>query len=161
MMCQYVNLKYDCVARIPDDVTDYAKWVAEPAVCVVNLLAKTNIEPGDSVVLVGAGYMGLLTLQGLVNGSQAGTITVFEKRPERLEIANSYNPGLCFGPDSDESKAHIEDIIAHGGADIVIDFGATVSCYNLAPALLPTWEASLYSDHGTAITWNSMAPAGI
>src|SRR5690554_311881 len=70
MMAEAINLREECIARIPDDVEDYAKWVLEPTVCVVNLLHKTQIEPGDSVVLVGAGYMGLLTLQGLIKGSQ-------------------------------------------------------------------------------------------
>jgi threonine dehydrogenase-like Zn-dependent dehydrogenase len=132
MMCQYFNMNSSGVARIPDDVTDYWNWVAEPTVCVVNLLYKTNIEPGDSVVLVGAGYMGLITLQGLIKGSQAGSITVFEKRPEMLERARKYSPAVCFDPYSEEGKAEIEKIIAKGGADVVIEFGASDSGYKLA-----------------------------
>ncbi len=45
----------DCVVKLPDDTTDWAKVVYEPNCCVVNVLYMTNIEPGDHVVLVGAG----------------------------------------------------------------------------------------------------------
>ncbi len=158
MMSQYFNVRYDCVAKIPDDVEDYAKWVLEPTVCVVNLLHKSEIEPGDSVVLVGAGYMGLLTLQGLMNGSQAGSVTVFETRPERLEIAKSYGPEFCFDPYSKEGQAHIKTIQKQGGADIVIDFAASDSGYELASSLtadtagkliLGTWHRSSKMFDGT------------
>ena len=90
---------------------------------------------GDDVVLIGAGYMGLLTLQGLVRGTQAGSITVFETNPERLEIAKSYSPDFCFDPNSDEGKAHIERIKAQGGADVVIEFTGAKSGYELASSL--------------------------
>ncbi|KLU40853.1 MAG: zinc-dependent alcohol dehydrogenase [Limnochordia bacterium] len=132
MMCQYINLAEDCIARIPDDVEDYSKWVLEPTVCVVNLLSLTNIQPGDRVALVGAGYMGLLTLQGLMNGSQAGSVSVFETRPERLEIARSYKPEFAFDPYSEEGKAHREWLKSTGGADVVIDLAGSLSGYELA-----------------------------
>lgn len=135
MMCQYINLEEDCIAKIPDDVEDYSKWVLEPTVCVVNLLALTQIQPGDRVVLVGAGYMGLLTLQGLMNSTQAGSVTVFEVRPERLEIARSYKPEFCFDPYSPEGEAHREWIRKTGGADVVIELSGAQSGYDLATEL--------------------------
>jgi len=158
MMCQYINLGQKSIAKIPNDVEDYAKWVLEPTVCVVNLLHKSSIEPGDKVVLVGAGYMGLLTLQGLLRGSQAGSVTVFETRPERLELARAYNPEFCFDPYSEEGQAHVEEIKAQGGADIVIDFAASDSGYDLAASLtskragklvLGTWHRHAKSFDGT------------
>lgn len=158
MMSQAINLRYNCASRIPDDVEDYAKWVLEPTVCVVNLLHLSQIKPGDSVALVGAGYMGLLTLQGLMRGSQAGSVTVFEKRPERLKIAKSYNPDFCFDPYSPEGQAHIEALEAQGGVDIVIDFAASDSGYELASRLtaksagklvLGTWHRNQKTFDGT------------
>ena len=135
MMSQYFNVGCDCVAKIPDDTTDFAPWVAEPTVCVVNLLDRTHIRPGDKVVLVGAGYMGLLTLQGLL-ASPAGEIHVLEIREDRLEMARAYHPTYCVNPESEEGKAHVEKLIADGGADVVIDFGATDSAFVLADRLI-------------------------
>ena len=83
-----------------------------------------DIQLGDHVVLVGAGYMGLQTLQVLTKGSQAGRITVFELRDDRRRMAEAMNPTEVADPESEEGKKLIEDIIKAGGADVVIDFGA-------------------------------------
>ncbi len=132
MMQQFFNQHYSCIAKIPEDVTDYASWVLEPTTCVVNLLKLSQLEPGDSVALVGAGYMGLLTLQGLTRGSCAGDITVFEIRKGRIALAEKLCPGHVYDPDSEEGKSKIDQMIKNGGVDVVIDFAASDSGYDLA-----------------------------
>lgn len=143
MMAAHFNVKYDCVAKIPEDEDDFTKWVAEPTVCVVNLLNKTGIQPADSVVLIGTGYMGLLTLQGLMRGSQAGIVTVFDTSPERLAVAREYSPDYCFDPNSAEGRAHVEKIKDDGGADIVIEFAATPQSMELACELTAKIQGKL------------------
>ncbi|MEG0897893.1 MAG: alcohol dehydrogenase catalytic domain-containing protein [Ruthenibacterium sp.] len=135
-MAKVVNNKAAGVCRLPDTLTNWADAVYEPTCCVVNLLYKSDIQPGDRVVLVGCGYMGSLTLQGLVNGSCAGYISVFEKRPERRELAKKLGADFVFDPYSAEGKKHIEEIAAAGGADVVIDFGASETGYEVATAVL-------------------------
>ena len=130
MMAEAVTLPADAVARIPDDVTDWSAWVAEPTCCVVNLLRLTHIQPGDRVVLVGAGYMGLLTLQGL-RAEPQGSVTVFEKRSDRRKLAEGYGYSEVYDPDSPEGQEKIEAIAASGGADVVIDFSASDSGFAL------------------------------
>jgi threonine dehydrogenase-like Zn-dependent dehydrogenase len=135
MMCQYFVQNAACTAKLPPETEDWAKAVLEPTVCVVNLLEKSGIRPGDHVVVVGAGYMGLITLQGLVRGSWAGRITAFEIRPERLELARKLTPD-AFDPDSAVGRAAIEGIIREGGADVVIEFAASDSGFVLANRLI-------------------------
>lgn len=143
MMAAHFNVKYDCVAKIPKGEEDFVKWVAEPTVCVVNLLNKANIQPADSVVLIGAGYMGLLTLQGLLRGSQAGMVTVFDTSPERLAVAREYKPDYCFDPTSADGCAHIEKIKHEGGANIVIEFAAVPEAFELACELTADIQGKL------------------
>lgn len=131
-MAKVVNNAAGGITKLPDDTTDFARSVLEPANCVVNLLYKLQIAPGDHVVLVGAGYMGLLTLQGLMRGSAAGRVTVFEKRPERRELARALGPQCVLDPDSEEGKAKVEEIYGEGGADVVIEFSASDSGFALA-----------------------------
>jgi len=135
MMCKYVTVKSDCIVKLSDDTTDWVSAVTEPTCCVVNLLYKSHIEPGDHVVLIGAGYMGTLTLQGLTRGSQAGRITVFEIREDRREMAKAYHPTEVLDPESNEGKKVIDEIIAKGGADVVIEFSAAKSGFVLANKL--------------------------
>jgi threonine dehydrogenase-like Zn-dependent dehydrogenase len=135
-MSQYINNPASGAAKIPDDVTDYAKWVIEPTCCVVNLLNHANIQPGDRIAVVGAGYMGLLTLMGLTRGSHAGYITVFEVREDRRKMAEKLNPDFVFDPYSEEGKKHIREINDGGGADIVIDFAGSESGYEVSSSVL-------------------------
>lgn len=111
MMASAFNVQYDCVAKIPEGETDYAKWVGEPAVCIVNVLQKADIQPGDSVVLIGCGYMGLLTVQGL-RATPLGDLTILDINQRNLDIANEYFPGCCFRTDTPEGQARIEKIKA-------------------------------------------------
>ena len=135
MMCEYFTVPEDCLVKLPDDTTDWAKAVIEPNCCVVNLLQKSDIQPGDHVVLVGAGYMGQLTLMGLMNASPAGRVTAFELREDRRRMAEGYHPYEVLDPESDEGKRVIQEIQAKGGADVVIDFGASDSGFQLADSL--------------------------
>ena len=135
-MSEYVNVEQDCIARISQPVGDFASWVLEPTVTVVNVLTWTAIEPGDRVVLIGAGYMGQLTLMGLTRAYPCGAITVFETREDRLAMAKQYGPTYAFNPGSDEGRAHIDRIVEEGGADRVIEFSAADSGYELALKLV-------------------------
>lgn len=142
MMATHFNVEYDCVAKLPQDETDYVKWVGEPVVCVVNILDKADIKPGDSVVLIGAGYMGLLTLQGLMRGSQAGGITVFDINDYPLSIAKEYTPN-CYNINSEEGIHQIEKIKSEGGANIVIEFAGSQQALDLASTLTAKEQGKL------------------
>lgn len=157
MMATHFNVEYDCAAKLPENETDYVKWVGEPVVCVVNILNKTNIQPGDNVVLIGAGYMGLLTLQGLLRGSQAGKVTVFDISEERLSIAKEYS-SFCYNANSEEGRRKISDIKSDGGANVVIEFVGTQQALDLASTLtaeeqgklvIGSWHRGLRTFDGT------------
>ena len=135
MMAQYVTLPGANVVRIPDDTTDYVKWVAEPTCCTVNILYRSQIEPGDHVVVVGSGYMGLLAIMGLTRGSSAGKVTVFDISDKHLELAKKYKPTAVYNPETAEGKAAIKDIQDAGGADIVIELTAADAGFTLANEL--------------------------
>lgn len=155
MMCEYFTVKRDCVVKLPDDTTDWSSVVYEPTCCVVNVIEKSNIRPGDHVVLVGAGYMGQQTLMGLTRSTPAGKITVFAHNEKRREMARQYERAEIFDPDSPEGIAEIAAIKAKGGADVCIDFSARTSGLELADAL--TKQAGtlvIGSFHRSDITFN-------
>ena len=136
-MCEYTTLSEKSLVKLPDDVTDWEQVVYEPTACVTNLLNITDINMGDHVVLVGAGYMGQLTLQALTRASQAGRITVFELREDRRKVAETYGAEV-YDPESEEGKQVIAQIQAAGGADVCIDFGASDSGFHLADSMTKT-----------------------
>ena len=136
MMAEYFALRADCVCKLPDDTADWASVIYEPTCCVVNLLNITNIQMGDHVVLVGAGYMGLLALQGLSRASQAGRVTVFELREDRRKMAERIDSRIeVLNPESAEGKCVIQEIQGKGGADVCIELGASESGFKLADSM--------------------------
>lgn len=142
MMATHFNVEYDCAAKLPKEETDYVKWVGEPTVCVVNIINKANIQPGDSVVLIGAGYMGLLTLQGLIRGSQAGKVTVFDINEYPLSIAREYSDN-CYNINSEVGAKEISKIKSQGGANIVIEFAGSQQALDLASSLTANEQGKL------------------
>ena len=141
-MAQYFTIPANCVAKIPDDTTDYVKWVVEPTSTVQNVLNWANIRPGEHVALVGAGYMGRLTLMGL-QVYPWGELTVFETNEKRLQEIPKNNATRSLNPNSDEGKAYIAELIKAGGADHVIEFSACDAGFALAVDIARETKAKL------------------
>jgi threonine dehydrogenase-like Zn-dependent dehydrogenase len=85
------------VAKIPDDVKNDELWVSEPVACTVNALRQVRVEPGDDVVVIGSGYMGLLLIQGLPKEYICNLIAVDVDR-RRLELAKKYGATEVIDP---------------------------------------------------------------
>lgn len=142
LMSEYVNVPANSLAKIHTDVDNPAHWIGEPVACVVNSLGKVPIWPGASVALIGSGYMGLLYLQGLQH-QLYGELTSFDLKEDRVELAKKFGVHNSFTVESNEGQAKIEELIAQGGVDIVIDCSGTNSGFALSNSLLKV--------HGTLI----------
>ena len=141
-MAQYFTVTEDCATKIPDDTTNYINWVIEPACTVQNVLNWANIVPGEHVALVGAGYMGLLAMMGL-QAYPWGELTVFEVRENLLEKARAFHPNRAINPNTLEGAAYIEELVARGGVDNVIEFSASNSGFELAVRIARKEQARL------------------
>ena len=53
----------DVAHKLPDHMDDFANWIVEPAASIVNATWHMDIRPGDRVLLIGTGFMGLLMTQ--------------------------------------------------------------------------------------------------
>lgn len=92
---------------------------AEPLSCVVNAMEKIKILPGDIVVILGAGPIGLYFVQ-LAKASGAGKIIVSEISDYRINFATKCGADIVVNP----KKENLENVIkkeAVIGADIIID----------------------------------------
>jgi threonine dehydrogenase-like Zn-dependent dehydrogenase len=94
------------VARIPDEVKQYEYWIVEPVACVVNALRLLRIEPGEDVVVLGSGYMGVLIVQGLPK-EYIRHLIVTDLRSDRLELVQKYG-AEAINADSDVVEAVLD-----------------------------------------------------
>ena len=104
--------------KIPDSLSDAQAAFIEPLSCVVHAFNRLRVNPGDDVLLFGAGPMGLLLVQALRH-SGAAKIVVVDKQPHRLELAKTMGAThtvSAYANASDDLRA-----LAQHGFHIVVD----------------------------------------
>jgi threonine dehydrogenase-like Zn-dependent dehydrogenase len=72
---------------VPAELPDDHAVLVEPLACAVHTVRRASVEPGASVLVVGAGTVGLLTLLALRALSQAGDVTVAVKHKAQADLA--------------------------------------------------------------------------
>lgn len=72
---------------VPDSLDDTRAVMVEPLACAIHGVFRARPEPGSSVLIVGAGTVGLLTLLALREFATAGRITVAAKHAGQRDLA--------------------------------------------------------------------------
>ncbi|MGI9595993.1 MAG: zinc-dependent alcohol dehydrogenase [Acidimicrobiales bacterium] len=112
---------------VPDSLSDEAAVIVEPAAVGVHAAMKAKITDGQTVAILGAGTMGLMTLAAVRHYCSGATVIVGAKYPEQQDLARSLGADLVVAP-AEVSRAvrrasgsfMIGDDLS-GGADVVID----------------------------------------
>ncbi|MGI6580368.1 MAG: zinc-dependent alcohol dehydrogenase [Saccharofermentanales bacterium] len=138
-MIQVQNINRKAVAPIYADVSEkeIPLWIGEPASCIVNALGNINLRPATEVALVGAGYMGLLYVQGLMK-SLISNLIVFDLDEERLKLAKKFGADEVYLSNSEEAKKIVTSIQKRGGVGMVIECSGAESGLKLANELMAT-----------------------
>ena len=70
----------------------------EPLACAIHAVRRAAIEPGERVLVVGAGAIGLLTVLALRALTPAGEILVSAKHPRQRSLAAAYGASQVIAP---------------------------------------------------------------
>ncbi|MFH1730022.1 MAG: zinc-binding dehydrogenase [Planctomycetota bacterium] len=118
---------------IPDGVRSRDAALVEPLACVVHGIERSGIEPGDSVVVNGAGPIGLLFVR--LASLKAGRVIVTDVRADRLERAERLGGDVVLNVSSVGDPAGAVRGMCNGGrgADVAIE------CVGLPE----TWESTI------------------
>jgi 2-desacetyl-2-hydroxyethyl bacteriochlorophyllide A dehydrogenase len=87
-MAQYVTAPEKAVFSIGDLPFEHGAFM-EPLSCVLHGIERVSLSPGDRVLILGAGPIGIL-LQQCVQLRGAMEITVVERQAGRAELAEAY-----------------------------------------------------------------------
>lgn len=142
---QFVAIRAALCTPIPDSFSDaVAIWV-EPLACAVRALHHTALAPGSTLLVIGAGPIGLCCVAA---ASAAGLTTLVIDRDEaRLAAALAWGAGRTL------STAQLADAggiaaLAPGGVDAAIDaVGATVTRGQAVEAVVPGGRAVFIGLH--------------
>ena len=104
--------------KIDRDVPPERACLAEPLACVWHAFEKTNVVPGESVAILGAGPIGLLFLM-LFKAAGAGRVFVIEPTDFRRQTAERLGADV-INPKSEDAAAEVK-AITRIGVDVAVD----------------------------------------
>jgi len=105
--------------RLPDDVADIDGVLVEPAACVVKSIRRSGLKPGETILVIGLGIMGMMHVKlarhrgaGLVIGAD-----LFETRASRAKVLGA-DIGLVVS--GDDLAELVRQFTEGAMADVVI-----------------------------------------
>jgi L-iditol 2-dehydrogenase len=106
---------------LPDGMSYEVATLVEPLACVVHAIRRAQIQPGDSVVLIGTGAIGLMFIQSLKAWGVRDLI-VYEVLEWRRQKAREFGATTVLSPDDDpeQEARRVQQILGTGGASKVI-----------------------------------------
>ncbi|MCQ4688544.1 alcohol dehydrogenase catalytic domain-containing protein [Clostridium sp. SL.3.18] len=116
---EYVRVAEKMAFKIPEDMPAHIAAFAEPLACVIYASRKINVNPGESVAIIGAGPIGMLFIQ-LMKASGAYPIISVEPNAVRREYALKCGADYAIDPIAEDAQAFIMDQTGLG-ADYAID----------------------------------------
>jgi alcohol dehydrogenase/L-iditol 2-dehydrogenase len=131
-MTRFVRVPARCLHRVPDHLDFEVACLTEPC-CVAfsAVVENTHIRPGDRVVVLGPGTIGILcaAIARLCGGEVA--IVGLEKDSHRLDIARQYGCDVIIG-DATEWSRQRDGL----GADCIIDAAGVSATLKIALQLV-------------------------
>lgn len=114
-------LAVDGMNRIPDGVGFAEASAAEPFACAINAQEQLGIEPGDDVVIFGAGPIGCLHVRIARGVHGAGRIILVDINSERLKMsADAVKPDVVINASEVNIVEEVLKLTDGRGADVVI-----------------------------------------
>jgi L-iditol 2-dehydrogenase len=135
---QYLKIPAQIVQHnllpLPEDLPDALASMTEPLACVMHGVARSNIKPGDKVVILGDGAIGLMF--AAVLAQQSVEVFLFGGHDERLQIGEKLGAVTTFNYHQVEDiPALVRELTHSWGADAVIE----------ATGVPAVWETAIAS----------------
>ena len=113
----------DAVVPLPAAV-DGVPFPGEAVGCAVNVLRRSGVRPGDSVAVVGVGFLGALVV-GLARDAGA-RVTAVGRRPFALRLARELGAERALAFD-DVPEAEFDCVIEAAGVQATLDLAARLT----------------------------------
>lgn len=112
---EYEAVPSDMVVALPPEL-EHAPFPGEALGCAMNVFARAGIRAGDTVAVVGAGFVGLLLVQLCV---EAGAQTLaFSRRRSALALARAFGAETPAEPRHESCDVAIEAAGVQGTLDL-------------------------------------------
>lgn len=121
-LAEYACVNSDLALAVPDQISDNAAALLEPLSVGIWANHKADVQPGGSVLIAGAGPIGLLAAQ-VARARGAAHIAVSDVNPVRLAMALENGATAALRAGSDELPDGFDAFIDCSGAPAAISSG--------------------------------------
>lgn len=128
---EYLVIPEHIAYRLPDKVTFEQAAMVEPVAVATHAINLTPLKIQDTVLVVGAGMIGLFLIQ-VLRLSNAGTIIAIDLDDQKLKLAIKFGADLTIKPDNPDLKNLILEKTGFRGADAVFEAVGIASTVALA-----------------------------
>jgi len=118
---------------IPEDLPEELAAMTEPLACVLHGVARSNVKPGDRVVLLGDGAIGLMFVAALAN--QGAEVFLFGGSDTRLQVGSKFGAAQTFNyRQVADLPTKVRELTDSWGADVVIEATGVPAAWETAIA---------------------------
>ena len=130
----YVRHPANMCFKLPDNVSTTAGALVEPLCVGLHACKQGGVTLGQSVVILGAGCIGLCALLSAkaLGASNVIVIDLFEKR---LEFAKKLGANAVIDASREDSFARVAELLDGKGADVVIECAGSAKTIHQTPFL--------------------------
>jgi threonine dehydrogenase-like Zn-dependent dehydrogenase len=119
-LSQHVVVPQDSVKKLPDSVSLEVGALVEPLAVGWHAVSISPYKPGDRVLVLGGGPIGLAVVQALKVRS-CDTIIVSEISPRRKQYAQEFGAHYIVDPSKDDVVTEVQKLTHGEGVDIAFD----------------------------------------
>lgn len=133
-MAPFVKVPARCLHRIPEGLAFEVAALTEPCCVAYNATCvHAKIRPGDSVVVLGPGPIGLLcAMMARLAGAGHLTVVGIPADARRLDVARKLGADLTLGAEGEDVSAAMRELGDGTGVDVVIDAAGVSATLKLA-----------------------------
>lgn len=130
----YLGVPAAWAVKLRED-TPFDLALGEPIACSVNGVRKADPQLGDSVCLVGCGFMGLIMLQ-VFKARGVGAIIAVDKRDSMLALARKLGATHTLNPDTTDVEVQVKALTDGKGVDVGVEAAGVQQTLDLAAQLV-------------------------
>ncbi|WP_099159547.1 zinc-binding dehydrogenase [Virgibacillus ndiopensis] len=123
---KYLIARKESVHKLPENVDYQSAAMTEPLACTHHAVAKTEIDEGDIVVVIGPGPIGLFTAQVAKSRGAKVLITGLTNDKVRLEKAKELGIDYAVNAQEEDIKEIVNELTDGYGADVVFECSGAV-----------------------------------
>lgn len=120
-MAEFMKFPSDAlVHKVPSDIPIEHAAMIEPLSCSIHAVQRGEIEFGDTVVIAGAGTLGLGMI-GAAKLKNPGLLIAIDLQSKRLDAAKKLGADLTFNPSDTDVVQEVLDLTDGYGCDVYIE----------------------------------------